>query len=173
VGRAAHRLVRRGRDHRHPVYSNYGTAVEDGDVPYREIEIEYPPGALPAFVVPALLSDDESGFRTVFEAMMALFGVVTVLLSAVTLRGLRASPRRTAGVLALIATFPLLLGSVVLTRFDLYPTAFVAAAIAALVHGATGSASASSARRRGEALSRRARARCGRLRLARRGAARR
>ena len=117
-----------------PVYSNYGTAVEDGDVPYREIEIEYPPGALPAFVVPALLSDDESGFRTVFEAMMALFGVVTVLLSAVTLRGLRASPRRTAGVLALIATFPLLLGSVVLTRFDLYPTAFVAAAIAALVH---------------------------------------
>ena len=39
-----------------PVYSNYGTAVEDGDVPYREIEIEYPPGALPAFAVPALVA---------------------------------------------------------------------------------------------------------------------
>ena len=65
---------------------------------------------------------------------MALCGVVTVLLTAVTLRGLRASQRRTVGALALVATFPLLLGSVVLTRFDLYPTALVAGALAALVH---------------------------------------
>ena len=36
--------------------------------------------------------------------------------------------------MALVAAFPLLLGSVVLTRFDLYPAAFVAAALAALVH---------------------------------------
>jgi glycosyl transferase family 87 len=117
-----------------PVYSNHGTAIEDGALPYRDVEIEYPPGALPAFVVPALLSDDQSGFRSVFEALMALCGVATVLLTAVTLRGLRASQRRTVGALALVATFPLLLGSVVLTRFDLYPTALVAGALAALVH---------------------------------------
>ena len=45
--------------------------------------------------------------------------------------------RRSGGrsrALALVATFPLLLGSVVLTRFDLYPTALVAGALAALVH---------------------------------------
>ena len=117
-----------------PVYSNYGTATEDGAVPYRDFQLEYPPGALPAFVVPALLSDDQSGFRSVFEALMALCGVVTVLITAVTLRGLRASQPRTVGALALVATFPLLLGSVVLTRFDLYPTALVAGALAALVH---------------------------------------
>ncbi len=75
-----------------PVYSNYGTAVEDGSLPYRDFELEYPPGALPAFIVPALLSEDRPGFRTVFEDLMALFGVATVLLTAVTLRGLRASP---------------------------------------------------------------------------------
>jgi Glycosyltransferase family 87 len=117
-----------------PVYASYGNAIEDGAVPYRDIRPEYPPGALPAFIVPALLSQNEQGFRDVFEWLMALFGVATVLLAAVTLRGLRASKVRTVGALALIASFPLLLGSVVLTRFDLYPAAFVASALAALVH---------------------------------------
>ena len=117
-----------------PVYASYGTKIEDGAVPYRDIRPEYPPGALPAFVVPALLSDDEQGFRNVFEDLMALFGVAVVLLAAVALRGLGASRERTVAALALVAGFPLLLGSVVLTRFDLYPAALVAAAIAALVH---------------------------------------
>lgn len=117
-----------------PVYASYGNAIEDGAVPYRDVRPEYPPGALPAFVVPALLSDDDDGFRRIFESMMALFGVATVLLAAVTLRGLGASRERTVAALALVAVFPLLLGSVVLTRFDLYPAALVLAALAALVH---------------------------------------
>ncbi len=117
-----------------PVYASYGTAIEDGAVPYRDVRPEYPPGALLAFVVPALLSDDEAGFRDVFELLMAGFGVATVLLTAVTLRGLGATRARTVGVLGLVAAFPLLLGSVVLTRFDLFPAALVAAALAALVH---------------------------------------
>lgn len=118
-----------------PVYERYGTAIEDGAVPYRDLEPEYPPGALPAFAVPALLSSGSSGFRNVFEGLMALFGAATVLLTAVALRGLGASRARTVAALGLVAVFPLLLGSVVLTRFDLYPAALVAAALAALVHG--------------------------------------
>ena len=117
-----------------PVYAGYGNAIEAGDVPYRDVRPEYPPGALLAFVVPALLSDDESGFRDVFELLMMLCGVATVLLTAVSLRGLEATRARTLGALAFVAAFPLLLGSVVLTRFDLYPAALVAAALAALVH---------------------------------------
>ena len=117
-----------------PVYERYGTAIEHGSVPYRDIRPEYPPGALPAFVVPALVSDDQAGFRDAFEWLMAAFGVATVLLAAVCLRGLEASRGRTLAALALVAAFPLLLGSVVLTRFDLYPTALVVAALAALVH---------------------------------------
>ncbi len=103
-------------------------------MPYRDIRPEYPPGALPAFVVPALLSDDQEGFRDVFEWLMAACGVAAVLLAAVALAGLGASRARTAAALALVAGFPLLLGSVVLTRFDLYPAALVAGALAALVH---------------------------------------
>ena len=117
-----------------PVYERYGNAIESGAVPYRDILPEYPPGALPAFAVPALLSEDEEGFRDVFEWLMAACGVAAVLLAAVALAGLRASRARTAAALALVAGFPLLLGSVVLTRFDLYPAALVVAALAALVH---------------------------------------
>ena len=117
-----------------PVYETYGNAIESGAVPYRDIRPEYPPGALPAFAVPALLSDDQEGFRDVFEWLMAACGVAAVLLAAVALAGLGASRARTAAALALVAGFPLLLGSVVLTRFDLYPAALVAGALAALVH---------------------------------------
>ena len=117
-----------------PIYERYGEAVEHGDVPYRDFRPEYPPGALPAFVVPALLSDDEESFRDVFEWLMAGFGVAAIALAAVTLRGVGASRERTAAALGFIAVFPLLLGSVVLTRFDLFPIALVVAALAALVH---------------------------------------
>ena len=117
-----------------PVYERYGNEIESGAVPYRDVRPEYPPGALPAFVLPALLSDDQGGFREVFEWLMAVCGVAMVLLAAVALAGLRASRGRTAAALALVVGFPLLLGSVVLTRFDLYPAALVAGALAAFVH---------------------------------------
>ncbi len=117
-----------------PVYETYGNAIEKGEVPYRDIRPEYPPGALPAFALPALLSDDAHGFRNVFEWLMAACGVAMVLLTGVALFGLRATRSQTVAALSLDACFPLLLGSVVLTRFDLWPAALVAAALAALVH---------------------------------------
>jgi hypothetical protein len=118
-----------------PVYMTYGNAIEGGAVPYRDIRPEYPPGALPVFVLPALVSSDEEGFRDAFEWLMAACGVAIVLLTGVALAGLRATRPRTVFVLALAAAFPLLLGSVVLTRFDLWPAALVAGALAAFVHG--------------------------------------
>jgi hypothetical protein len=118
-----------------PVYESYGNAIESGADPYRDIKPEYPPGALAAFVPPALLTDDSKEFRLVFDGMMAGCGLALVLLTALALAGLRASRARTAAALALVACCPLLLGSVVLTRFDLYPAALVAGALAALVHG--------------------------------------
>lgn len=118
-----------------PVYATYGNAIEAGELPYRDFRPEYPPGALAAFALPALLSDDDDGFRTAFEWLLAALGVACVLLAAVVLAGLRASRERVVLSLALVAWFPLLLGSVVLTRFDLFPAALVAAGIAALVHG--------------------------------------
>src|SRR6059058_6028337 len=56
-----------------PVYQRYGNAIARGDVPYRDFGVEYPPGALPVFALPALGHAEESdfgSFRQVFEALM-------------------------------------------------------------------------------------------------------
>ena len=90
-----------------PVYADYGNAIEDGDVPYRDFRPEYPPGALPAFALPALVSDDEEGFRDAFEWLMAACGVA--LRAAV--RGRARGSRRVAAAhasraLALVGDLP-------------------------------------------------------------------
>jgi len=108
-----------------PVYERYGDAIERGEVPYRDFAAEYPPLALPVFALPSWLDID---YRTGFEALMLLSGAALVAFVALT-PGV--SPAR----LALAAAFPLLLGSVVLTRYDLWPAALVAAALAAFLTG--------------------------------------
>jgi hypothetical protein len=34
-----------------PIYEQYGNAIVDGRVPYRDFEVEYPPLALPVFAL--------------------------------------------------------------------------------------------------------------------------
>ena len=118
-----------------PVYETYGNAIERGSIPYRDFRLEYPPGALPVFALPALTSaqGNQAAFRASFERLMAACGVAAVLLAALVLAGLQATRVRVASALAAVALLPLLLGNVILTRFDLWPAALTLAALAALV----------------------------------------
>jgi hypothetical protein len=119
-----------------PVYEKYGDLMAQGKVPYRDFAVEYPPGALPMFVLPALGNvGDSAGFRRSFETLMAACGSVLVIGVALALGALGARPRRLYGGVALAAVAPLLVGSVVLTRFDLWPAALAVWAIAALLRG--------------------------------------
>jgi hypothetical protein len=120
-----------------PVYQRYGQAMEEGKVPYRDFALEYPPGALPAFALPARGggADDFETFRHRFEGLMAACGTMMLGFLAVALAALGAGLRRLAAALGFVAIAPLLLGSVVLSRFDLWPAALTAAALAALLAG--------------------------------------
>jgi uncharacterized membrane protein len=119
-----------------PVYESYGWAVARGDVPYRDFSLEYPPGALPAFVVPALGTEgDDSTFRQRFEMLMFACGAALLLAAAFALAALRAPSRRAYGAVALVGAVPLLLGSVVLSRFDLWPAVLASAALLAFLVG--------------------------------------
>ena len=86
-------------------------------------------------MLPALVTDSLTAYRIVFAAEMALAGAIGVLLVADGLRrlGRRDEDRRVA--LTAIALLPLLLGGVILTRFDLLPAALVAGALVLLVAG--------------------------------------
>jgi Glycosyltransferase family 87 len=118
-----------------PVYENYGEAMTRGDVPYRDFAVEYPPAALPVFLVPALGNGDPDTYRRRFEGLMAAFGAVLVACVALSLAVLGAGLGRLAAGVGFVAAAPLLLGSVILSRFDLWPAMLVAAAVAALVAG--------------------------------------
>jgi hypothetical protein len=123
-----------------PVYQRYGNAMADGKVPYRDFKVEYPPGALPVFALPGLAEpgrdqDVSRGFRRTFETLMWLCGAAALLAMAVVLRALRRPRREVWLALLLAAVAPLALGSVILSRFDLWPAALVVAALAALVSG--------------------------------------
>ena len=117
-----------------PVYQRYGNEIAHGKVPYRDFDLEYPPGALPMFALPGLAEPGHAqnvtpAFRRTFETLMWMCGAVALLAMALTLRQLRASPWAP---LLFAAVAPLALGSVILSRFDLWPAALAACALAAL-----------------------------------------
>jgi uncharacterized membrane protein len=118
----------------HGQITDYGVYRQHGDeivhnhaVPYRDFPVEYPPAALPMFVIPSLL--ERFNFNRVFQVLMALC-------LAGLLLGVDAIAGRKAAVLAALA--PLALGSVVLSRFDLWPAALAVLAVAALVRDRLG-----------------------------------
>jgi hypothetical protein len=114
-----------------PHYQTYGERILDGDVPYHDFYVEYPPGALPTFVAPAAVS--KRHFVAEFKWLMALFGAASLLAAAATLRVLGATLPRFAFALGAIAVSPALLGHVFLNRYDLWPTALVSVALLALL----------------------------------------
>jgi uncharacterized membrane protein (DUF2068 family) len=121
-----------------PIYQRYGDAIANGQLPYRDFELEYPPAALPVFAIPSLLrsrEDDLAGYRDGFEAEMLVCGALVLALMLAALLRLEARPVRLGAALGLTAVAPLLLGSVVLSRFDLWPAALTVGALAALVAG--------------------------------------
>jgi hypothetical protein len=113
-----------------PVYQGYGDRMLEGDLPYRDFEVEYPPLALPVFVLPSLGAPES--YEELFQLVMLVCGCAAIVLVAFTLGAVGASDVRLYGATAAAALSPLLLGTVILTRFDLWPAALLTGAVAAL-----------------------------------------
>jgi uncharacterized membrane protein len=105
-----------------PTYLDYGRSMRDGLVPYRDFAVEYPPGALPVFVLPTWLHGD---YASSFAWLMALCGVLLVAVVA--------SLRPAAAFY--VALGPLLVGSLILSRFDLWPALLATASLVLLLRG--------------------------------------
>jgi hypothetical protein len=114
-----------------PHYQILGERMMNGEIPYHDFYSEYPPGALPTFVLPAAIS--ENHYVGGFKWLMTIFGCVTLLAAAATLRLLRASTVQLALALGAIVAAPALLGHVFLNRYDPWPMALVSTALLLLL----------------------------------------
>jgi hypothetical protein len=111
----------------------YGAKVErmfQGELPYRDVATEYPPGSVPFTILPGLVVGTGSGYRLAFACEMLLVDLVGLWAATRLARVVDSGRRRIplAYVLAMVAVGPLLV-----LRFDLVPAvcALVAAAMAA------------------------------------------
>jgi hypothetical protein len=105
-----------------PLYQKYGEKMRHGLLPYRDFAVEYPPAALPIFLLPSYVG---LSYETTFWWFMALFGVCGLVLVALC------RPPRLA--VLFVAVSPLFIGTLAPTRFDLWPTALMLAGVAALL----------------------------------------
>ena len=60
-------------------YEGFGRRILDGDVPYGDFTVEYPPFALPAFVAPALVTTGAPSYLFTFKLLMTCCGVVVLV----------------------------------------------------------------------------------------------
>jgi hypothetical protein len=119
------------------LYAAYADATRAGDVPYLNFRLEYPPGAVPVFLAPDVVAAPGhlGTYISAFETLMGLCGAALAGLVVVALARLGAGRRRTWAALALVAVSPLLLGPVMLSRFDLVPAMVTIAAVVAMLEG--------------------------------------
>ena len=73
-------------------YAVHANAIgEDGLIPYRDFDLEYPPGAIPAFLVPAIPPRGWN-YYWLFVCQMALIGAIGVVTTARSLDASSATP---------------------------------------------------------------------------------
>ncbi|MFN8622374.1 MAG: glycosyltransferase family 39 protein [Chloroflexota bacterium] len=115
-----------------PVYRDLARAIVGGAMPYSGVAIDYPPVSLPMFLLPQVLGGGtEAGYNAVFDALMVGSGALIAFLVVVLTR-LRVIPgaHRWAA-FGLVVLSPLLIGPIILTRFDLWPGLLALLALAA------------------------------------------
>lgn len=119
----------------HHLYRSFAERITSGALPYRDFFVEYPPGALPVFLAPAVAG---SHYPFAFKLLMALCGAGAVALMALTLVRLGAAGRRLWLLVAAAALVPAFFATVAVNTYDLWPALLVVAAIWALVAGREG-----------------------------------
>jgi len=99
------------------VYSSYAHAMTHGKLPYRDFSDEYPPLAQPVLLAAVNV--------TAFKLLLTAFGLGIVALLALVFRS-----RWAVGVFAIS---PLLVGSIYLNAYDLWPAFLLTASLALFV----------------------------------------
>jgi uncharacterized membrane protein len=113
------------------LYREYGDALLDGRIPYRDFFVEYPPGAIPLFAVPSLAP--RGAYDALFKVVMTLCCLAAIFCVTFVLAREGAGRLRIGWAAVFLALVPIALGPVSLNTYDAWPAALSVAAVAALV----------------------------------------
>jgi len=108
----------------------FASAFLAGALPYRDVAFEYPPLAAPVIAATGLIGTAPDLYRTGFAVVTLALALVVVLLTGRIAAATGGDAR--AAMLA-AAAFPLLVGAIARTHFDLAPVALTLAALLALL----------------------------------------
>jgi hypothetical protein len=101
------------------IYQGYAEKLLDGSLPYRDVFVEYPPGAFAVFLPPTAFGAEH--YNAAFKGLMALCGIATIFLVAMVLAELGASRRRRFVGVGLLAVSPVAIGPISLNTYDAWP----------------------------------------------------
>ena len=118
-------------------YESWGGWMAAHLVPYRDFNVEYPPGALPTFVAPAYLRKLFGYHGTYYfwlRVEILVFALLALAAMTWALARLGASRRRAYLVLGAAGVAPAVLGPIAFFHFDYWPSMFAVGAVAALLY---------------------------------------
>ena len=108
------------------VFHRYASYMMAGQVPYLDFEVEFPPGAIVTYLIPALATTDLEGYCTVFAAFMTLCTLGTAYV------GLRICDRTGVDKIAFAVLYIILVSTFychLVEKFDMAPVFLTALAI--------------------------------------------
>ncbi len=111
------------------VYFNYADNILRGLIPYRDFTLEYPPGALPFFVLPKIWAADLFSFRRLFMMEIMLVDLIGWFLLNIYGQKHGFSDKHMYAAGLLYITLPGLIGLVAYQRFDFIPAVITLAAV--------------------------------------------
>jgi hypothetical protein len=114
-------------------YFQYAQRTFEGQLPYRDFSLEYPPGALPVVLAPG---PADHGYYDRFRVLMLALGAAAIALLVAVLFLAGADATELAAGVLVPATLPFTLNpSLVVQRYDLWPATLVLLALLALLRG--------------------------------------
>ncbi|MBN1530656.1 MAG: DUF2029 domain-containing protein [Thermoleophilaceae bacterium] len=114
------------------VYRTFAEPVLDGQLPYRDVFLEYPPLAAPVIALPGVLGTGEEAFRWAYAGWTLLMAAGVVVLCGALAARTGGDVRRA---LLAAAAMPLLCGAMIRTHFDLAPIGLTLLALLLVIAG--------------------------------------
>jgi hypothetical protein len=108
------------------LFFQYASKVFDGNLPYRDFSIEYPPLALVFFVLPRLIAHTQTAYLKAFGLEILVFDLLALFL---LFRIAEKSSRSPAWILGLYTVLIFAAGPIFIFRFDLIPAVLTLAAL--------------------------------------------